>query len=151
MCKITPLVWYRSMAPKERELQKLESCWFECLRTMVKGGWKRQEASEEGESEFRYVHTNANLQHILQTTSLRQEVLAQKMRYYGHICRPDNKSLTKQTMFAESRKPYVRDPLKKLANECGIEITQLLKMTQSRPKYKGFIDQMKSASERRVR
>ena len=49
---------------------------------MVKGGWKRQEASEEGESEFRFVHTNADLEDILQTTSLRQEVLAQRMRYY---------------------------------------------------------------------
>ena len=137
--------------PKEREIKKLESCWFECLRTMVKGGWKRHESPEGSENDFRFVYTNLDLQCILRTTPLRDEIIAQKMCYFGHICRRDNKSLTKKMLFAKSKRPYYRDPVKKLASENGIEISQLLKMTQSRQQYKGFIEQMRSASERRVR
>ena len=135
----------------EREVQRLESCWFECLRTMVKGGWKRVESSDENESEFRFVYRNSDLEDILGTTSLREEIVAQKMRYYGHICRRDNNSLTKKMMFSKSKRPYFRDPWKKIANQSDIKISQLLKMTQYRQQYKDFIKRMKSASERRVR
>ena len=134
--------------PKEREIKKLESCWFECF---VKGGWKRHESPEGSENDFRFVYTNLDLQCILRTTPLRDEIIAQKMRYFGHICRRDNKSLTKKMLFAKSKRPYYRDPVKKLASKNGIEINQLLKMTQSQQQYKGFIEQMRSASERRVR
>ena len=70
------------------------------------------------------------------------------MCYFGHICRRDNKSLTKKMLFAKSKRPYYRDPVKKLASENGIEISQLLKMTQSRQQYKGFIEQMSEISFR---
>ena len=138
-------------APKERETQKLETCWFECLRTMVKGGWTRQDSEEEGEAEYRFVYTNSDLAGIIQTAPLREEMLAQRMRYYGHVCRRDNLSITKRMMFAKPKKLYYRDPWKKLSSYTGIEVDQLLRMTQSRKQYKDVIDRMRSTSERRVR
>ena len=138
-------------APKEQEIRKLETCWFECLRTMVKGGWKRQDSEVEGEEEYRFVHTNLDLIDIIQTAPLREEILAQRMRYYGHVCRRDNLSITKRIMFAKPKKLYYRDPWKKLSSHIGIEVDQLLRMTQSRKQYKDVIHRMISTSERRVR
>ena len=135
--------------PKEKEIQKLETCWNECLRTMVKGGWKRQESSED--NEYRFVHTNLEIEGILQISPLRQEILAQQMRYYGHVCRRENTSTTKRLMFAESKKSHVRDPWNKISSQMGIDVSQLLRMTQSRTQYRAFIDEMKTTSERRVR
>ena len=68
--------------PNNREIKKLETCWNECLRSMVKGGWKRQESEESDETDYRFAYTNRDLEGILQTTPLRQEILSQKMRYY---------------------------------------------------------------------
>ena len=138
-------------APKEAEVKKLESCWFGCLRSMVKGGWRRHSSVDSEENDFRFMYTNLDLERILGTAPLRQEILAQRMRYYGHTCRRDNKSLTKKMMFMKSRKPYYRDPWKKLSDEIGVEMNQILKMTQSRQQYKDFVNQMKFTSERRVR
>ena len=134
--------------PKEGEIQKLETCWNGCLRSMVKGGWKRQNSDEE--NEYKFAYTNLDLERILQTSPLRQELLAQRMKYLGHVCRKDNTSSTKRMMFAKSKRLYVRDPWKKIASQMGIELSQLLKMTQSRSQYRAFIDLMKPTSKRRV-
>ena len=103
---------------------------------MVKGRWKRVESSDENESEFRFVYRNTDLEDILGTTSLREEIVAQKMRYYGHICRRDNNSLTKKMMFSKSKRPYFRDPWKKIADEVGVEREQILKTTQLQSKFR---------------
>ena len=41
----------------EAEMKKLESCWSGLLRSMVKGGWKRNEPENENEEEFSLVYT----------------------------------------------------------------------------------------------
>ena len=135
--------------PKEGEIRKLEVCWNECLRLMVKGGWRRQETNEE--NEYKFVYTNLDLEGILQISPLRQGILAQRLKYLGHVCRKENTSSTKRMMFAKSKRLYVRDPWKKIASQMGIDVSQLLKMTQSRLQYRAFIDMMKSTSKRRVR
>ena len=132
--------------PKE---EKLEICWSECLRSIVKGGWKRQESDDE--NEFKFVYTNLDLEGILQTSPIRQEILAQRMKYLGHVCRKENTSSTKRMMFAKSKRSHVRDPWKKIANEMEIDVIQLLKMTQSRSQYRAFVDRLRPTSKRRVR
>ena len=132
--------------PNEREIKKLETCWNECLRSMVKGGWKRQESEESDETDYRFVYTNKDLEGILQTTPLRQEILSQKMRYCGHTCRRENTAITKRLMFAKPKRLYARDPWKKIANQIGIEVSQLLRMTQSRTQYRAFVDSSKTTS-----
>ena len=131
-------------APKEREIKQLETCWFRLLRTMVKGGWKRHESADESEVDYRFVYTNSDLAGIIQTAPLREEILIQRMRYYGHVCRRNNSSLTKKMMFAQSKKPYYRDPWNEIASQVGIEINQLLRTTQSRKQYKDVINRMRS-------
>ena len=93
---------------------------------MVKGGWKRHESADESEVDYRFVHTNSDLAGIIQTAPLREEILIQRMRYYGHVCRRNNSSLTKKMMFAQSKRPYYRDLWNDIASEVGIEINQLL-------------------------
>ena len=130
--------------PKEGEIRKLETCWNECLRSMVKGGWRRQESSDE--NDYRFVYTNQDLEDILQTSPLHLEILVQRMRYYGHTCRRGNTATTKRLMFAKSKRLYVRDPWKKISSQTGIEVSQLLKLTQSRLQYRAFVDSMKTTS-----
>ena len=135
--------------PKEDEIRKLEVCWNECLRSMVKGGWKRLETDDE--NEYKFVYSNLDLEGILHTSPLRQEILSQRMKYLGHVCRKENTASTKRMMFAKSKRLYVRDPWKKIASLMGIEVSQLLKMTQSRPQYRAFVNLMRPTSKRRVR
>ena len=39
--------------PREEKIRKLEVFWIACLRSMVKGGWKRKNV-DEGEYSFQY-------------------------------------------------------------------------------------------------
>ena len=114
---------------------------------MVKGGWKRQDSEVEGEEEYRFVHTNLDLIDIIQTAPLREEILAQRMRYYGHVCRRDNLSITKIMMFAKPKKLYYKDPWEKLSSHIRIEVDQLLPMTKPRKQYKDVIHRMISTSQ----
>ena len=43
--------------PNEQELQKLENCWNQFQRDMVKGGWKRRNA-EGDEADYAFVYSN---------------------------------------------------------------------------------------------
>ena len=43
---------------KEVEMKKLEVCWFQCPRNMVKGGWRRKHRDE---GEFQFVYSNTDL------------------------------------------------------------------------------------------
>ena len=85
--------------PKEKEMKKIESCWLQLLRTMVKGGWRR--VSEDPEDpDFRFVYRNSDLQRIIGTKSIRDILLGHHLRYFGHICRDENTAITKKMMFA---------------------------------------------------
>ena len=118
---------------------------------MVKGGLKRQDSEVKREEEYRFVHTNLDLIGIIQTAPLREEIFVQRMRYYGHVCRRDNLSITKRMIFAKPKKLYYRDPWKKLSSHIRIEGDQLLRMTQSQKQDKDVIHRMISTLERRVR
>ena len=78
--------------PKEEEIRKLEVCWFQCLRNMVKGGWRRRNR-EEGE--YQFVYSNADLQNIVKTCPLRSFIYTQHLKYIAHVCRAENTDLTK--------------------------------------------------------
>ena len=58
--------------PNEQHMRKLEICWFQCLRNMVKGGWKRIETSDHSdEVDYTFVYSNQELEKILKTVPLR--------------------------------------------------------------------------------
>ena len=102
--------------PNERQLKKLEACWSQLLRSMVRGGWKRQ-ASENDEENFRFVYTNKRIEELMGTMPLRDFIDKQYLRYVGHICRLDNFCLAKVMLFTEPKRRHYRDPWIKISNQ----------------------------------
>ena len=56
---VVPRLLYGLQAcfPSEQQLKKLEACWFQILRSMVRGGWKRV-SNDPDNPDFRFVYTN---------------------------------------------------------------------------------------------
>lgn len=127
--------------PKEKEIRKMEVCWFQCLRSMVKGGWRRRNR-EEGE--YQFVYTNEASQNIVKTTPLRNFIYAQHMKYIGHVCRAENTSITKRMLFAKPTRRYYRDPWIKISELLQIPIEQVKKMTQSKAQFAKLVHQQTS-------
>ena len=56
----------------EEQLKKLEACWYRLLRSMVKGGWVREQSQEESDEEnYSFVYTNKEVKKIVQTMPIR--------------------------------------------------------------------------------
>ena len=77
--------------PREEKIRKLEVFWIGCLRSTVKGGWKRKNVDE---GEYSFQHTNQQIQDIVQTVPLREFIHEQYLRYIAHVCRHENSSVT---------------------------------------------------------
>ena len=128
--------------PDEAQIKKLESCWNECLRSMVKNGWKRRNVGDDvepKEADYRYIYTNQQIQDILRTTPLRNTIDAQHLRYIAHVCRSQNTCLTKKMLFAKPERRNVRDPWLKYSNMLSVSILQAKKLTQSRSDFAEMI------------
>ena len=147
-CVIPRLLYgLQACYPKEDQLKKLEACWFQFLRSMVKGGWKRM-SDDPDNPDFRFVYSNADLEFILRAKPLRGILKSHHLRYMGHVCREENVSLTKKMMFADPLR-YYRDPWKKIAEEEGLDRDQLLRMTQNRMTFKEFTSKLMAPLRRR--
>jgi retron-type reverse transcriptase len=118
--------------PKEEVLRKLEVCWFQCLRNMVKGGWRRRNR-EEGE--YQFVYSNVDIQNIVKSSPLRSFIYAQHLKYIAHVCRAENTALTKKLLFAKPTKRYYRDPWIKMSEILQVSIDQAKKLTQSKNEF----------------
>jgi len=131
---VQPRLIYGTQAwfPKEREMKKLEACWYECLRSMIRGGWKRvtNESQDDDEVEYRLVYSNRELESIIRTTPIRKIIQGQYIRYLGHVCRKENTELTKIMLFAESKRKYYRDPWKKISQIMGLSTIQIQRSTE---------------------
>ena len=148
-CVVPRLIYgLQACFPNEEETKKIESCWFQLLRTMVRGGWRR--VSEDPEDpDYRFVYTNVELQRIIGAKSIRDILLAHHLRYLGHVCRDENTAITKKMMFADSQVKYFRDPWKKIADSVGVDRDQLLRMTQNRSSFKRFTKSLMGPLQRR--
>ena len=105
------------------------------LRSMVKRGWKRRNVGQDVDPEdvdFSFVYSNNQIQHILQTTPLRDVIHQQHLRYIGHVCRSENTCLTKKILFAEAQRRNHRNPWLKYSSLLNVSIDQAKKTTQSR-------------------
>ena len=65
-----PLYGLHKCCPKEAQVKKIGSSWFQFLRSMVKRGWSRM-SEDPDDPNFRLVYTNLNFQHILGAKSIR--------------------------------------------------------------------------------
>ena len=136
---VVPRLLYGLQAclPKEEQLKKIEACWSQILRSMVRGGWRRV-SDDPDDPDYRFVYSNKDLQKILGAKPIRGIARSWNLKYYGHVCREENTSITKKMMFAVPQRPYYRDPWRKIAGDAGIDRSQLLKMTQTRTIFRDF-------------
>ena len=128
--------------PNEQQMRKLEICWFQCLRSMVKGGWKRIETSDHSdEVDYTFVYSNQELERILKTVPLRDFIYSQHLKYIAHICRAENTAITKKMLFAKPTKRFYRDPWLKAADLLGVSADQAKRLTQSRREFAELVRQ----------
>ena len=77
--------------PSEVQLKKLEVCWYQFLRSMIKRGWRRRNSDIELESDdYRLIYSNEDVEKIVNTPSLKNFVYMQHLKYVGHVCRSEN-------------------------------------------------------------
>ena len=128
--------------PNEQQMRKLEICWFQCLRSMVKGGWKRIETSDHSdEVDYTFVYSSQELEKILKTVPLRDFIYSQHLKYIAHICRAENTAITKKMLFAKPTKRFYRDPWLKAADLLGVSADQAKRLTQSRREFAELVRQ----------
>ena len=122
---------YSSQAwlPNEKEITKMESCWSQMLRSLVRGGWKRV---NKDEGDYSFCYNNDEVMNIVKTVPIRNFVYEQHLKYIGHVCRGENYTLTKMMLFAKPQRPHFRDPWLKYAEILNITVDQSKKLTQNR-------------------
>ena len=126
--------------PNEKQLDRLEACWNELLRSMVRGGWKRVNVDDDAaEKDWRFIYSNEDIQRILKTTSLRDYIYEKHLRYIGHIFRLPNTAIVKKLMFAKPTRRYYRNPWLKIAELLGVDEEQAKRVTQNRKEFEGLI------------
>ena len=131
--------------PNEHQLKKMEACWTQCLRSMVKGGWGRRnvpDSSEDGEEhevDYGFVYTNKQIQQIIRTVSLRSFIYSQYLKYIAHVWRDQNTSLTKILLYAKTERSYYQDPWIKIAALLAVSTDQTKRLTQSRKEFAELI------------
>ena len=86
--------------------------------------------------DYRFVYSNADLEYILETKSIRGIAMSLHLKYFGRVCRDNNTALTKKLMFATPQREYYRDPWGKMTVKTGIDKDQLLRMTQNRQDFR---------------
>ena len=133
-CVLSRLVYgTQAWFPNEEQLNKLEVCWIQLQRSMVRGGWARKKTADEAEEkDYSFVYTNVDIQRIMQTTPLRNFVYSQYLKYIAHICRLPNTSIPKKLLFAKPSRKYSRDIWIKISELLGVSAEQAKKLTQSR-------------------
>ena len=130
----------QALFPNVQQLRSLGTCWNQLLRSMVKGGWKRRDTSDDvEEKDYRFVYTNADITGIIKTANLRDNVYAQYLRYTGHICRMPNTSLVKKMMFSTPERRYYRNPWLKISELLGVTVEQAKRVYKSRDEFNGLI------------
>ena len=126
--------------PLEKQMKKLESCWAQHLRYMVKGGWARK--GEDDDHDYRFLYRNNEIEEIVGSMPLRHFIEKQHLKYIAHVCRGPNTSITKKLLFAEPTKPHYRDPWIRIAKCLNISIEQAKAATQSRSGFNELLRQL---------
>ena len=129
--------WYIN----EECMRKLESCWMELLRQMVKGGWSRLPTPEHAEETvYKLRYTNIEILHITRTENLRSVIRNQYLKYIGHVCRCSNTMLTKKILFAIPKRKNHRDPWINISKMLNVSIEQAKRTTQLKAGFAALID-----------
>jgi len=92
--------------PTEKQATRLETCWNQLQRSMVKGGWDRKEKVGTTVIDFAFKYSNADIAKLLKTNNLRDYMHERHLRYIGHCCRLPNSSLVIIMLFATPQRKY---------------------------------------------
>ena len=129
------------------QLNKLEVCWFLCLKSMVKGELVRKETPEDAdEVGHSFIYTNEEVQRIMKTMSLGDFIYSQYLKYISQVSRTENTALTKKILFTKSCKRFYRDPWLKISELLGVSVDQTKQLTQSRSDFFELVHQRLSSS-----
>ena len=133
--------------PNEKQMKKLEACWYRILRNMIKGGWVCGESPDESEEvNYSFLYTNNEVQKVIKTIPLRDFIYSQHLKYIAHVCRGPNTSITKIMLFAKPTRRYYRNPWLKIAELLGITADQAKRLTQSRGEFAELVWQRFSST-----
>ncbi len=121
--------------PSVRESQKLETIWHGFLRKMVRGGYRRKDASDNEEENWSFVYSNADLRTITKTSILTDFCEVQHLKYLAHVTRMPNDNLQKQLLFCDSTKKYSRNKWLKVEKQLAITTMQAQKVMQNREEF----------------
>ena len=133
--------------PNEKQMKKLEACWYRILRNMIKGGWVCGESPDESEEvNYSFLYTNNEVQKVIKTIPLRDFIYSQHLKYIARVCRGPNTSITKIMLFAKPTRRYYRNPWLKIAELLGITADQAKRLTQSRGEFAELVWQRFSST-----
>ena len=124
--------------PNEKEMKRLETCWYGMLRRIVKNGHRR---APRPENEYALKYSNSDLEKIIGTAPLRDFITVMHLRYMAHACRNGNDSLVKRMIFAIPKRPRYVDPWLKLARILNVTPEQIKRDTQSLERFNELLRQ----------
>ena len=136
----------QAVLPNEKQMTKLEVCWYRLLRNMIKGGWTRRDSDNLEEENFSFLYTNREVEEVVRTMPLRNFIYTQYLKYIAHVCRSPNTSITKKLLFAKPAKKFYRDPWLKIAELLGVSTDQAKRLTQSRGEFAELVRQRFSST-----
>ena len=122
----------------ETHIKKLEVKWHGFLRRMINGGFKRQAPIDDQHENFAYKYSNKDLQNISNTSSLRQFIIKQQLKYVAHICRLPNWDNRKKILFSKGKRGS-RSIWKKFERLSGMSEEQIRKLMCNKTEFFEFI------------
>ena len=72
--------------PNEKQMKKLEGCWYHLLRNMIKGGWARRDSENLEEENFSFLYTNIEVEEVIRTMPLRNVIYSTCIQYLIPLC-----------------------------------------------------------------
>ena len=99
--------------PLEKDVTRITSFWYNCLREMSPGGFSVTEIDENSE-ETVYTYTDSDLDVYFGTPPLKDFIHANFLKYIAHVVRRDAAHPTKQALFIVPERKYAQNIFNKV-------------------------------------
>ena len=122
----------QAVIPNEKQLKKLDACWYRLLRNKIRGGWVREKSQAESDEEsyscvytrklkklYKQCQSETTYSHNIHCSHL-------QMSQYGYH---------KKMLFAKPTSRYNRDDLLKIGELLGVTPEQGKRTTQARGEF----------------
>ena len=88
-------------AVTKRQSDSIDVCYRQCLRRMIRGGFRR--ASVDGVATHQYHYSNADILRICQRDDVSKFVAAQQQSFLAHVSRYSDSSIAKKLLYNADR------------------------------------------------